>query len=203
MACEIVALNSDVLMGYKVDNGRPKIFANDDEVLREVNAIYLHNTALKWLDVGTIASAVKLRLCTGTRDDDVEKYVGKPATNDVAKGIILLTNWWIERVSASSAAQNKCSIYSAQDRAQIWEAFTADQHSNNDSSSSMDTYKAQLDSYRNKKITEYRNTAKLALQLVFPNDAVLTSAQRPQVLGAIVRLNPLYRRLIVRERLII
>jgi len=185
MACEIVALNNDILMGYKVDNGRPKIFANDDEVLREVNAIYLHSTELKWLDVGTLASAVKLTLCNGTSDDDVEKYVGKPATNEVAKGIILLKNWWIERVSASSAAQNKCSIYSAQDRAQAWEAFTADQNSNNDSSSSMDIYKAQLDSYRDKKIIQYRNTAKLALQLVFPDDAVLTSTQRQQVLGAI------------------
>ncbi len=39
MACEIVGLANDVVMGFKADHGRPKIFATDDDVLREVNAI--------------------------------------------------------------------------------------------------------------------------------------------------------------------
>ena len=99
-ACEFVAFHTDVVMGYRADLGRPKIFASDDEVLREVNALYLHDTELKWLDVGTLASTLKLTLCKGT-DDDLEKYVGNPATNEIAKGIVLLRNWWIERVSAS------------------------------------------------------------------------------------------------------
>jgi hypothetical protein len=180
-ACEIIALHTDVVAGYRGDLGRPKIFASDDEVLSEVNAVYLHNTQLKWLDVGTLASTLKLTLCKGT-DDDLEKYIGTPASNEVAKGIVLLRSWWIERVSASAEAQNKWSSYPAQDRRQIWEAFSADQRSNNDSSSSMETYKDQLEKYRNNMIAKYREVARLALRLVFPNDVILTSVQRQKVL---------------------
>jgi len=147
-ACEIIGLHSDIVSGYRGDGGRPKIFASDDQVLREVNAVFLHNTNLKWLDVGSLSSALKLTLCKGT-DDDLREYVGDPASNDIAKGIVLLRSWWIERVSSSVQAHSnkeaKCSIYSAQDRARIWEAFTADQRSNNNNSFSMERYKTQLE----------------------------------------------------------
>ena len=65
-------------MAYKGtgDKGRPVIFASDDEVLRKVNAAYLHNTRLKWLDKGTTNSAISNTLCNGTSDDDIEEYVG-------------------------------------------------------------------------------------------------------------------------------
>jgi hypothetical protein len=182
--CEIVALHSDVVMGYRHDAGRPKIFATDDEVLREVNAVFLHNTRLKWLDVGTLASALNLVLCKGT-DDDLVKFVGDPGTNEVAKGMVLLRSWWVERVSASADAQSKCSIYSTQDRDQIWEAFSADQLSNNDGSSSMDSYKAQLDRYRSSMISRYRDVAKLALSSVFPDDRILSAGQRQQIVAMI------------------
>jgi len=184
-ACEIVGLDYDILGGYQLDKGRPTIFASDDEVLRETNALYLHNTELRWLDVGTLASALKLTLCSGWGPDRIQELVGDPATNDVAKGIILLQQWWIERVLASADAQKKCSVYSSQDRALIWEAFTADQHSNNDSSSSMDTYQTQLNIYRDDKTAQYRHTATLALRQVFPNDSVLTSAEHQRVVAAI------------------
>jgi hypothetical protein len=179
VVCEVIGLHNDVVQGFKVDGGRPKIFVSDDEVLREVNASYLHSTRLKWLDLGTLAS-MNHPLCMGT-DDDLKQYVGNPAAEEVAKDIILLRSWWIERVSASSEAQNKCTMYSARDRAQIWEAFSADQRSNNDGSSSMATYKSQLGGYRADKIVKYRDAAKLALQQVFPNDTILTAPQRQQV----------------------
>lgn len=182
--CEIISLHNDVVQGYRADGGRPKIFASDDEVLREVNAIFLHSTDLRWLDVGTLASATKLTLCRGT-DDDLEKFVGLPAKDDIARGIVLLRSWWIERVSSRAAAQNKCSIYSAADRQLFWEAFSADQHFNNDGASSMETYKAQLANYRGTMVARYRSTAKLALEQVFPDGAVLTEDQRAQVRAAI------------------
>jgi hypothetical protein len=185
MACKLIALNNDIIQAYKDDNGRPRIFQSDDEVLREVNAIYLHNTSLKWLDVGTWNSALNLPLCNHTDDDYVKKYVGDPATNDVAKGIILLKEWWIERVLAGIAALNECSIYSREDRARIWEAFTADLHANNDGTSSMTTFKAQFERYRADRLSKYRDIAKLALQQVFPDESVLDGAQRQKVLAVI------------------
>jgi len=184
-ACEIKALNYDILGGYEVDKGRPKIFASDDDVLRETNGIYLHSTQLKWLDVGTFASALDYCFNSLSDPDRVRADVGDPATNDVAKGMILLRNWWIERVSASANAQTKCTVFSTQDRAQIWEAFSADQHFNNDGSSSMNTYQSQLSSYSDQKRIQYRNVAKFALRRVFPDNSVLTAEQRQLVVNTI------------------
>lgn len=118
-------------------------------------------------------------------DSDLKKYVGEPSSNEIAKGIVLLRNWWLERNSASADAKRKCSIYSADDRAQAWEAFSADQRLNNDGGSSVATYKAQLEQYRANKVLEYRSAAKFALQQVFPSDDVLSAQQRQQVVDVI------------------
>lgn len=184
-ACEIIRRNYDILGGYELDKGRPRIFSTDDEVITEANAVYLNNIPLKWLDVGTLASA--RGYCDFTGPDLVEQKIGNPTTNDVAKSMILLKKWWIERVSENIEAKNKCSIYSAEDRAKIWEAFSADQQFNNDGTASMDTYRAQLYNYRNDKIIEYRDVAKLAIQAVFPNDDILTPTQRKQLFDMLDR----------------
>jgi hypothetical protein len=184
-ACEIVSLNNDVLQGYVVDKGRPKIFATDDAVLQEINAIYLHDTELKWLDVGTFKSATTLTLCNTSSDDDVKRDVGDPSRDDVAKAIILLKRWWIERVSESSGARSKCSVYSEEDRTNIWEAFSADQMFNNDETSSMRSFKAVLEAYRDDKLAHYRAAARSALDRVFPDDAILSPAERRRVYAAI------------------
>lgn len=181
--CEIVTINYDILGGYELDNGRPAIFASDADVLREANALYLRGTPLKWVDVGTVRSA--LEYCDFTGPDLVKNDVGDPATNDVAKGMILLKNWWIERLSASKDAQNACSVYSAANRTQIWEAFSADQQFNNDGTSSMETYMSFVGAYRNDKAAQYRRAVRLALDQVFPDDAILTQSQRQQVIAAI------------------
>jgi hypothetical protein len=183
VTCEIVSLYNDVVQGFHVDGGRPRMFASDDEVLREINAIYLNSTILKWVDVGTLA-ATKQPLCMGY-DSDLKKYIGDPATNEIAKGVVLLRSWWLERIFASADAGRKCSIYSVADRAQIWEAFSADQRSNNDGTSSMTTYKAQLEQYRTNKVVEYQSIAKFALKQVFPNDDVLSAQQRQQIVDMI------------------
>jgi hypothetical protein len=184
VSCEIMTIINDVVQGFHVDGGRPKIFPSDDAVLREINAAYLHSTRLKWVDVGTVASTIHLNLCRGD-DVDLERYVGKPASSEIARGMVLLRNWWIERLAGSAEARNKCTTYSARDRARIWESFSADQRSNNDSSSSMSTYRAQLESYRVAKIAKYRDAANLALQQVFPDNTVVTDSQRRQVVAAI------------------
>lgn len=178
-ACDISELNYDILAGYEGDGGRPKIFATDEDVLREANALYLHNTTMKWLDVGTLNSA--LNYCA-TAPDRIKTDV----TNaEIAKDLLLLKNWWVERISAAAAAHNRCSVYSEKDRAQIWDAFSADQQFNNDGSSSLEAYQILLGKYKQDKIIQYREAAKLALQKVFPDDSVLTSGQRATVIVAI------------------
>lgn len=181
--CDMVDGDWDILAGYQLEKQRPRIFASDDEVLSEANAIYFHNTQLRWLDVGTWASARSF--CNYTGGDFLKKRVGDPASNEVAKGMTLLRNWWIERVSAFTDANKKCTAYSAADRVKVWETFSAAQLFNNDGSSSMGTYRTLLETYVANKRSEYRIAARAALDLVFPDDAVLTSAQRQQVAAII------------------
>src|SRR5262249_28103294 len=181
--CGLIAHNWAILAGYKLEKGRPKIFASDDEVLREANAIYLHNTELRWLDVGTLASA--LGYCDTTGPKVVAELVGDPVQSSVAKGLILLKSWWIDRVRASENARKPCTVYSAADRVAVWEAFSAGQQFNNDAATSMDTYQALLTKHVAGKIGEYREVARLALRLVFPDDTVLSPVQRAKVLDAL------------------
>jgi hypothetical protein len=179
-ACDVAALSYDVLSGYEADHGRPKIFESDEAVLRELNALYLNNTPLKWLDVGTRASA--LSFCAITRDR-IEKEVGDSATSDASKGMILLQSWWMERVK--SAVARKCSIYSPDDRMRIWDAFSADQQFNNDGSSSMEVFLTKVSRYRTEKTAHYRDMASVALRLVFPDETVLTQDQQQSVATAV------------------
>jgi hypothetical protein len=180
--CEVARLNYDILAGYEGDHQRPKMFASDEIVLREVNAIYLNNTPLKWLDVGTRASALSYCMTPQVR---IKTDVGDPATNDVARGMILLQNWWIERLLKVTA--HKCTTYSAKDRVQIWDAFSADQQFNNDGNSSMETYQVVLAKYKADKIEHYRRIAQTALRLIFPDETVLTRDQLNQVLTALAK----------------
>jgi len=188
-ACELVSMDNAVLMGYKGDKGRPTIFAHDDEVLREVNATYLNNIELKWLDKGTAESAIKNRLCYGPTDEDISEYVGSIADSEVAKGIKLLKAWAIERILDDPRSQAKCTVYSNAERASIWESFSADQQFNNDGSSTMETYRSQVSSFAAEKRVLYRAAARLAVEKVFADDAVLTPAQRVQVMAAIDQEN--------------
>ncbi|MGQ0584643.1 MAG: hypothetical protein ACT4O6_22135 [Reyranella sp.] len=183
--CGLIGRRNSIITGYRVAQGRPKIFATDDEVLHEVNAMYLHGTDLKWLDRGTLASAMIQTSC-GWHDDNVEKYV-KPLNAEVAKGLVLLRKWWIERTSSHPAIAGKCTIFSALDRAAAWDAFSAVQGFNNDGTSSMETALVSLASYRERKIRQYRELAERAVRLVFPDDAVLTAVQRRHILDGLGR----------------
>jgi hypothetical protein len=181
-ACGINRLSYDILAGYEREDARPRMFASDEDVLREVNAIYLNNIQLKWLNVGTRAAAISFCLWDRNR---IRREIGDPATHAVAKGMILLHDWWVERVLALPV--KKCSIYSPQEREQIWEAFSADQQFNNDHSSSMESYVAALDSYTAKTIARYRRLVRDALERVFPDRTALSQEQYDRVLAAFDR----------------
>jgi hypothetical protein len=179
-ACDIAYLNDDILSGYERDHRRPSMFPTDEDMLREANALYLSNIPLKWLDVGTRASA--LSFCK-TAEERIRKNIGDPRTNAAAKGIILLQKWWVERVIGLPV--QKCSVYSPKDRVRIWDAFSADLQFNVDRTSSMENYQALLENYKAERTKHYRETAHNALRQVFPKDSLLTARQYTQVTAAI------------------
>jgi hypothetical protein len=183
-ACSLIASDYNVLGGYQLDKKRPIIFADDDVVLREVNAIYLNTFRIKWLDIGTLNSALNFCDAAG-KNGLVATLVGNPSTNEVARAMLLLKKWWLERISTSAGAHTKCTVYTPEDRTRIWEAFSASQQFNNDGELSMDAYRAMLASYTDTSRRRYRTIAKLALANVFRDDTVLTPAQRGRVVAAI------------------
>jgi len=183
-ACHIVSMDYAVLAGYQLDGKRPRMFADDEAVVRETNAAYLNNMKLKWLDVGTFNAAVNFCDISGPHKLTAS-LIGDPATNDVAKALILFKNWWVERTAASRDAHNKCTIYSPADRSRIWEAFSGASLFNNDNSLAMETYKSLLNDYIDKSRSRYREIARRAVTLVFPDGATLAPGQRRQVMAAI------------------
>jgi hypothetical protein len=183
-ACHVATLDYAVLGGYQLDKTRPRIFADDAAVLREANAYYLSNMRLKWLDVGTFNTAVHFCDFSGLHGL-VAALVGDPSRNDVAKGMILLKNWWFERMGATGEARQKCTVYSPADRTRIWQAFSGASLFNNDDTLSMQTYRSLLGSYIDDKRRRYRDIAKRAVALVFPDDTVLSPEQRRRVVAAI------------------
>jgi hypothetical protein len=181
--CEAMQRDWDIDSAYQADKGRPRIFETDASALIEVNALFSDRVHLRWIDVGTVDSATKF--CDSIGPDDIKHDVGDPASNEVAKGLILMKRWWFERLSETPDAKNKCSRYTEADRAAIWEAFSADMHFNNDGSSSMKSQKAQLERYRGDRINSYHALAKAALNDVFPDNSILAADERVKVDAAI------------------
>lgn len=188
-ACHVIEADWAVLAGYQLDKkeynkARPEIFATDDEVLSEVNAIYANNLKLKWLDIGTLNSAVNFCDFTGA-SNMIGSLVGDPKVDQVAKAMTLLKSWWIERLRDDSRARSECTIYSAEDRARIWEAFSASQLVDSDGSYPMSAYQQQLVDYANQSQVRYRKIAGLALERVFPDNSELKDDERRKVIRSI------------------
>lgn len=170
----------DLLDGY-ADHKRPDLFHDDDEVLTEANAYYLSNIPMRGLDRGTLRGAVEYKFYTDP--DEIADKIGDPNSSFVSQRMIQMKDWWLERTRADPGASGKCTIYPAQERADIWEAFTADQRLNNDATSSMDDLKSRLEDYRINMINRYRLLAREAVTKVFPDNTVITPQQRQQVVA--------------------
>ncbi|CAN7704315.1 hypothetical protein LJR098_002558 [Rhizobium sp. LjRoot98] len=182
-ACQLMIRNYDILGGYQLEQKRPEIYQNDDEVLLDANAIFLNNMPLKWQDVGTWNSAKKY--CNVTNPSFVAKLVGDPAVNDTAKAMILFKNWWIERIEASPDSKKKCTIYTEGDRELVWTAFSADQQFNNDQSSSLESYNEKVGEYIADRTLQFRDSASTALDLVFPDPADFSLQDRQTIKEAL------------------
>jgi hypothetical protein len=169
-----------LLEGYD-EQKRPDLFHSDDEVLTEANAYYLGNIPFRGLDRGTLRGAVEYRYFSNP--DEIAGIIGDTNSSFVSQRMIQMKNWWLERTRALPDASKKCTIYPVAERADIWEAFTADQRLNNDGSSSMDDLKSSLDAYRISMIGRYRQLAEDAVGKVFPDDKVITSEQRQQLIA--------------------
>jgi len=181
--CEAAQRDWDIDSGYSAEKGRPGMFKTDDSVLIEVNALFSDRMSLRWVDVGTVASATGY--CNAIYPDDIKNDVGDPSSNEVAKALILMKSWWIDRLNLSNDSHNKCSIYTDADRNGIWDAFSADMHFNNDQSSSMLSENQQLEQFSKDKIASYHVLAKAALDHVFPDTSILSVGQRAKVDSAV------------------
>jgi hypothetical protein len=91
----------------------------------------------------------------------------------------LLWTWWAERIGE---AASPFTTYDDADRAALWDAFTAGQMVQTDVGTSLATFASEVEQFRQQKIMTYRQVALDAIALVFPDDNVLSLAQRRAVL---------------------
>lgn len=181
LPCQVSGAGGVLARSYEKDKGLREIFRDDEEVIAEFNAMYMPAIPMKWVDVGTLASARHSGSCHQGIESDIAEWV-EPHSAAVAKAMNLLWSWWSERAGEEVAP---FTPYSEADREAVWDAFTAGQLVADRVDASMATFAGAVESFRQQRVDSYRQLAATAVALVFPDDRVLTPAQRKGVLREI------------------
>jgi hypothetical protein len=182
LPCQLSGAGDVIVQAYQADKRRPPGFRDDEDVAEEFNAIYLHGTRLAWADTGTLAAGLTYPLCTEGVDGDVDDFVA-PQAPKLARAMHLLRGWWVER--AKLVATARYTVYTDTDRALLWDAFTAGQHTNNDGAERMSSMTELVRALRGTKVAQYRMLAVRAVAAIFPDDKILRPNERAQVLADI------------------
>jgi hypothetical protein len=182
LPCPLSGAGSEIVLAYRDGAGPPAGLRDDEGVVEEFNAVYLPGTRLEWADTGTRAAALTYGLCTQGIDADVDEQVA-PRHAQAARAMHLLRRWWVDRVRA--LALPRWTIYTDADRALVWDAFTASQHTDNDGRETMRYLSDRTRALGAASAARYRALATRALAAIFPDDAVLRPDERARVLGEI------------------
>ncbi len=181
--CALSGNANDVIAGYRPEHARPVTYLDDEDVAAEVNAIYLPGMLPRWLDVGTMNSAIDYELCNWDVAPDSHDAVAPTGAHEVARIIPMLQRWWEQRTQQQDHAA--FTFYTPAERALVWDNFTARQLTNNDGSVTLESFSAEVETVRINKVAHYSALAKQAVNAVFVDDSILTPSQRAQVLAAL------------------
>jgi hypothetical protein len=162
-----------------------KLYPNDDDFLEDVNAAWFAELAP--VDAGTLNTTLNLNygLSAGAIPQ-IKVRIGDPATNEIAKDYVLLGQWWLERLKALGDAIHTCTIYSGDQRATGWDGFTAYSQLDNLPGTGFATVATQLSNFEAGMLHRYQtDIGPAALSSVFPDDSVITAAQRQHVIASL------------------
>ena len=157
--------SSDAAAQYAGFYGEDTVFEGDEAFLRLYNG-------MMWVEDPLYVSEGSMHLvneflfpffATGLAD----------TAEPVWHAHLLLTNWWLERVSALPQAQ-MCSTYTAQDRAMFGRAFAAESLI---PEVSLDDLASTVEARNDQFIEHYRGVAMQAYDTVFPDEALSTDAR--------------------------
>ncbi len=176
--CRMNDAHYKIYKAYEKEKTRPPLFNSDNDVLVEANSLYLNNALLRWVDIGTYQATQKYELCAATVVDDA-------IAGNVGKGITLFHKWWSERLASEPSITKKCTIYSASERNEMWEAFSSASKFNNLNDVKIERFSSLVEQFKERKVPLYRRYVEEALKGLFPDDSVLTVSQRKFVLDAV------------------
>jgi hypothetical protein len=112
------------------------------------------------------------------------KAQGMPS--ELISAVLKLGNLYKTRISQHPLHDQRCTLYTAEQRAQNWDAFTGSQLANADGSETLESYAQAYTQVAAERLTSIKAIAKDTLASVFPNgDPLLSSKQRQQVLAEI------------------
>jgi hypothetical protein len=105
---------------------------------------------------------------------------------DLIKAVLKLGNLYRTRVLAHPDRDKRCTLYSAEDRSDNWDAFTASQLANADGSETMEGYAASYAALAQQRLAGMQDLARSTLDRLFPlNSSDLGEAQRATVLAQV------------------
>lgn len=114
----------------------------------------------------------------------LEEYRMPPA---LVSSILKLGNLYRSRVFAHPDRNRPCTIYTPEQRAAMWDSFTADQISNADGRETMESYAKQFASLAPTRVPAMRGLAIEVINTSFPpGSKLLTEQQRALVVAQIV-----------------
>ncbi|CAN5332513.1 hypothetical protein BH11MYX1_BH11MYX1_53780 [soil metagenome] len=177
----IASWATDLPYRYSADGGQ--IFADGAELMQVSNAFFFGT--LERINVGTV-HGLDYVLSSSLDPDAITGQIGDPATDPSAKGYLLLGTWYGERVASHPDATKSCTIYSAADRDDIWNSFTADSLADNERATSFETFNAGYATAKAAVLVKNRALTVTAITNVFPASShVLIKAKRDQVIAAV------------------
>lgn len=164
---------------YKLPSAvRP--FATDGELLLAYNAAMF--SEVRSVDRGTLQSFVY----NHGAEFDATTLKDNGMSGRLVTSIMKLGHLFKTRVLAHPDRDNRCTVYSADDRAKTWDAFTARLLSNPDGAETMESYAKRHQTVARHKAAAIRELAQATLIALFPPDSPeLDATTRADIMRAI------------------
>ncbi|MBF0610547.1 MAG: hypothetical protein HQL55_05410 [Magnetococcales bacterium] len=151
-------------------------FANDADLLDAYNASMF--AEFREVNVGTLDSF----MFNHEGEFNMAWLKSQGMSEQLALNVLKLGRIFLTRLQDHPEKNKRCTIYTPQQRAAIWDAFTACQLTNADGSETMEAYAKLFEQFAAKQLTSIRDISCTALEQTFPDGTgELTPLQKAQV----------------------
>ena len=159
-------------------------FANDASLLDAYNASMF--AKFREVNVGTL-DAFKYDY---ESEYNAEWLKSQGMSDDLARSALKLGLLFLTRTQELPEKTKRCTVFTPEEMAAIWDAFTAEQISNADGNETMQTYAKVLETVATQRMNTMREIGRMTLERTFPEGSKdLTPAKKAQVVASVMQEN--------------